>query len=228
MAILDLIPGERRASLIQAMARRRQRDERGAVAILDALTRKPPVSPLAWAELGEGRLALGEPQAALSPLRNAVEARPHDSRTCRTLAAALDALGDQAEADRMRAQLIVAPPDDPALADAVEALRADDPTAAEALLRERVANRPGDVIAMQMLAEVDLRLGRYEEAEILLDGCLELMPGFEAARYAQALTLFRQQKAAAAIGHLQQLLAASPDEPAYRQLLNASKALVSG
>ena len=192
--------------------------------ILDGLSQRPPVSPLVWAELGEASLALGQPQAAVDALCRAAEGRPEAQRTRRTLAAALEELGEKAAADHERAQLITTPADHPVLMEAAEALRADDFAAAERLARAGIASQPDDKAALWLLGEVMLRLGRLEDAESSLDRCLELHPSFEAARHAQALTLFRQGKTAAATGHLQQLLAASPHEPAYLRLLALSRA----
>ena len=45
------------------------------------------------------------------------------------------------------------------------------------------------------VAELDRRLGRYAEAEALLEHCLDLAPGFDAARHNLVIVLHRQQKA---------------------------------
>jgi Flp pilus assembly protein TadD len=79
---------------------------------------------------------------------------------------------------------------------------------------------------MRILAEAGTRMGRDGDVEALLDRCLELAPTFEAARYNQAVVLFRQQKGAAAIGHLRQLLAIEPGSPRYRSLLASCLNLV--
>ena len=47
-----------------------------------------------------------------------------------------------------------------------------------------------------MLAEVAARLGRYADAEALLERCLELAPGFLPARANYAIVLHRQGKSA--------------------------------
>ncbi len=79
-----------------------------------------------------------------------------------------------------------------------------------------------------MLAETGTRLGRYADAETLLEQCLELAPSFDGARHNLAIVYYRQQKGAAALPHLERLLAADPREPAYRNLLAASLGLVGG
>ena len=53
-----------------------------------------------------------------------------------------------------------------------------------------------------MLAEVAARLRRYADSEALLERCLSLAPGFEAARHHYAIVLYRQQKIAQALGEV--------------------------
>jgi cytochrome c-type biogenesis protein CcmH/NrfG len=57
----------------------------------------------------------------------------------------------------------------------------------EHLLRPYLREKPTDVAAIRMLAEVGARLGRFEDAEKLLRRCLELAPSFHAARHNYAI-----------------------------------------
>ena len=69
-----------------------------------------------------------------------------------------------------------------------------------------------------MLAEVAARLGRDEDAEALLARCLELAPGFHAARHHHALVLNRCNRHAEALAQADALLAAQPGNASYRNL----------
>ena len=104
---------------------------------------------------------------------------------------------------------------DPVLVEAALALQNDSLAIAERLLRRRLFDRPLDVAAIRMLAEVAGRLGRYAQAETLLRRALELAPGFEAARANYATVLHRQSKFAAALVEADRLLAERPDDPAH-------------
>jgi tetratricopeptide (TPR) repeat protein len=77
---------------------------------------------------------------------------------------------------------------------------------------------PTDVAAIRMLAEVAARLGRDEDAETLLARCLELAPGFRAARHNHALVLNRCNRHAEALQEADALLAAEPANASYRNL----------
>ena len=89
---------------------------------------------------------------------------------------------------------------------------------AEALLREHLKERPLDVAAIRMLAEVAARLERYGDSEKLLLRCLELAPGFAPARRNLATVLHRQYKDVAALAEAERLLARDPRDPVARNL----------
>jgi tetratricopeptide (TPR) repeat protein len=69
-----------------------------------------------------------------------------------------------------------------------------------------------------MLAEVAGRLQRFGEAQRLLEQCLTLAPGFDAARHNYVTVLNRQGKPAEALPHVERLLAKEPRNPGYRNL----------
>ena len=89
---------------------------------------------------------------------------------------------------------------------------------AEPLLREHLQQFPTDVAAIRMLAEVAARIGRYADAENLLARCLELAPGFKAARHNYAVVLHRHNRPVEALAQLDQVLADEPRSPSFRNL----------
>src|SRR5215475_3802368 len=101
---------------------------------------------------------------------------------------------------------------------AAAALHANDIPNAEARLRQQLKQAPTDVVAIRMLAELALRIDRAEDAERLLERCLELAPGFREARYNHAVALHRLNRPAEAIAALDALLRDAPADPAYRNL----------
>jgi predicted Zn-dependent protease len=224
--ILALVPGEPRARLVIGMARRRLGDLAGARETLGPLAGEQPRSAQIAYELGESLLASRDLPAAVASLRRATSLKRDLAPAWRALADAFAAGGEAEAADRAYAEMIRASVNEPTLIKAAGALCDDRIAVAETLLRDHLKANPTDVAAMRMLAEAGTRLGRYGDVEALLDRCLELAPGFEAARFNQALVLFRQQKGGPAIGHLRQLLAVSPNDPRYRNLMAASLGLV--
>jgi Tfp pilus assembly protein PilF len=108
--------------------------------------------------------------------------------------------------------------DDPRLRRAAVAMNRNDIPQAEQLLKAHLHDRPTDVPAIRMLAEVAMRVGRDEEARNLLERALELAPGFRPARYQLAILLHRRNEPSQALAEVERLLAAEPRNPAYRNL----------
>jgi tetratricopeptide (TPR) repeat protein len=134
------------------------------------------------------------------------------------LAESLHARGDIAGADRAYARHLREAAHDPSLMRAALAMGENRIPEAEALLRAHLAQKPNDVAALRMLAEVAARIARDEDAVRLLARCLELAPGFIAARQQYALMLNRAEKPAEALEQVEKLLALDGRNPAFRNL----------
>ena len=100
---------------------------------------------------------------------------------------------------------------DPRLVRAAIALTENRLDESEPLLRAYLKERPTDVAAIRMLAEIAARIGRLKDAEKLLRRALELSPGFNAARNNLAAVLYRQNRAEDAVTELDGLLTLDPD-----------------
>ena len=95
----------------------------------------------------------------------------------------------------------------PRLIEAALALADNRLPEAEPLLRKHLKERPFDVAAIRMLAELAGRIGRYKDAETLLRRALELSPAFTAARANLAIVLHRLNRPAEAIAELETVMA---------------------
>lgn len=224
--ILRLAPGDPRARLILGSALRRTGDFAAAGAVLSPLAAAFPRAALTQYELGLVLSAKGEAAAGLAALRQAVALNRELPEAWRALGERLFADGDLAGADRAFAEHARAAVTDPALKPAAEAIFAGRLDEAEARLRGQIQVRPDDAAALKMLGELFGAQGRYADAEIVLARAVELAPDLDGARFAYAEALFRQQKAAEALPHVNQLLALDPADPAYRNLQAACLGLV--
>jgi tetratricopeptide (TPR) repeat protein len=216
--ILKVAPNHPPAMLLSASARRLSGDPAAALLVLEPLCAQQPNWAAAHYEHG---LALGDsqqPAAALSALRRAVQLKPGMPDAWRAIGDHLTAAGDTSGADAAYAQHIKASTRDPKLLAAASALVEGRISQAETRLRAHLKERPTDVVAIRMLAEVAARLGRNASAETLLERCLELAPSFDPARHQYAIVLQRQNKSAAALQQLDRLERTDPHNSTYRNL----------
>jgi tetratricopeptide (TPR) repeat protein len=110
----------------------------------------------------------------------------------------------------------------PLLLQAAQAMLAKDLPSAERLLRSILYERPNDIAAIRMMAEIAGRLGRYADAEKLLRRAIELAPAFTAARANLATALYRQSRTAEALEILEALLGQEPGNPSFQNLKAAA------
>ncbi len=135
----------------------------------------------------------------------------------RALGDHLTALGDAPGADAAYAQHIRYSTRDPRL---MEAARRSARTASPSprrMLRAHLKQHPTDVAAIRMLAEVAARLGRYADAEVLLERALELAPSFAPARHNYAFVLHRPGKAEQALVEVDRAARARPAQSGLSQ-----------
>ncbi len=148
------------------------------------------------------RLLRDDPALAASQAREVLKASPRNADAYRLLGAALRRTGDDEAAEQAELDAISASVHDPALMRAAEALLDNDLPAVEDILRPRLHEKPTDVAAIRMMAELAARIGRLQDAEHLLRRALVLAPGFAPARSNLATVLYKQNRPAEAIAAL--------------------------
>jgi tetratricopeptide (TPR) repeat protein len=157
-----------------------------------------------------------------------VRAAPGNADAYRLLGQALRATGQDHEAEEAELEAIAASVNDRGLLEAGQALVENRLAVAERILRPHLSEKPTDVAAIRMMAELAGRLGRFRDAENLLRRALELAPAFTAARANLATVLYRQNRPGDAIGVLDSLLGADPDNPAHQNLKAAALGRIGG
>ncbi|MBS0570109.1 MAG: sulfotransferase [Proteobacteria bacterium] len=150
--------------------------------------------------------------------RRAAAADPGRPQIWTQLGDALDAAGDRAGAAAAYLEHVRHAPSDPALMRAAAALHGNDIPVAERLLKAHLKQAPTDVAAIRMLAELAVRIDRCEDAQHLLERCLQLAPDFHEARHHYALVLHRLNEPAAALEQVDRLLRDAPADPGVRNL----------
>jgi tetratricopeptide (TPR) repeat protein len=218
-AILAVSPGDPRALLVLASARRRQGDAAAALTILGPLAKAWPRAAHTRYELGRTFAAQGQTEQAINEFRQAVALNAGLAEAWRALGQLLFEQGDNLGAEAAFAAHDLAMVRDPALKPAAEALYRGRPEEAEQRLRDLLTARPNDAAAFRLMAEALGRLKRHRDAATLLEHALSLEPAHEGARFAYANALYQQQKAPEAAAELEPLLAKHSSEPAYLNLL---------
>jgi tetratricopeptide (TPR) repeat protein len=216
--ILNAMPGHPEAVLLLAAALRRQGRAEAGLEQLEPVIRAHPNWPLVHLEAGLAFADLQIGRAAIAALSKAVALDGRLSVAWDALTDQLALAGDEAGAQRARAEQIKASVSDPELMQAASALIANDLPVVERILKPYLTRHPTHVAAIRMLAEVAARLGRNEDAQGLLERCLELAPGFAEARYNHATVLYRLTRAEEALAELDILMAANPRHAGYRNL----------
>jgi tetratricopeptide (TPR) repeat protein len=188
------------------------------------ILRAIPDQPDALLLRGRALAALERHDDAIAIFRRAAERNLNSADAWRLLGDQLVLSGDGKGADTAYARQIKASVHDPRLRRAATALCDNDIPVAETLLREHLKEKPTDVAAIRMLAEVAGRLGRNADARALLERAVDLAPGFAPARFNLATVLYRQSNFVEAVDMLDRLLDDEPANPAYRNLKGAALA----
>jgi predicted Zn-dependent protease len=189
-----------------------------AIELLAPLARSQAEMPRVHYEYAMALARTGHVEEAIETLQCAIALNPALPQVWLALADLQRAVGMQKDADAAYAGYIRYSVRDPNLLHAAEALNANRLPEAEGLLRAWLKQHPTDVVAMRMLGELAVRVGRNAEALRLFERCLELAPGFREARQHFAVVLHREQQSPRALEQLELLLREDPANAGARTL----------
>ncbi len=210
------VPDDTRFVFMQGAALRRAGDLETAVELLNQTVAAAPKLAAAHLELGLAFLSLVRLRDAREALEQAVAVQADLQPAWRALYDVRAAEGDDAgAADAFRRALGASEPD-PVLQKALDLFKVGRYGIAEGICREYLRQRPMDVDAIRLLAEIGIKLGVVDEAVLLLERCLELSPDYHIARSNYATALGRQQRFDEALDQLARLLEVQPFSLAHR------------
>lgn len=204
-ALLTTVPEDRHIRLLLAVAHQHMADFESALAVTQPLTAEFAEWGQAHFEHARALLGSGRQSEALAALQRAVSLQPKLPSAWRLLADQWRASGNLVAANEAYLKHVTHMADEPRLREAAQALSSERYADAERLLRAHLRIVPSDVAALQLLADVMLRLKRDAEAERLLELCLALAPGFVDARVMHARVLHRLNRPAEALAVVRQL-----------------------
>jgi len=213
--VLKLLPHSEPATRILAAALRKQGRAQESVSLLQPLLVRNSDSPSFLSEWGQALAAANRPQDALNVLQRAVKRDPGQADAWRTLGDQHMLAGDEAAAQQAYHQYSRIMVRFPELAEAAELMRIGKLGLAERKVREFLKLHSNDVNGLRLLADIGMKLSRFDDARLLLEQCLELAPDFHLARHNYAVVLTRQNRLEEAYVQVEKLLALEPGNPNF-------------
>jgi len=216
--ILARSPGHPEAKLLFAAACRKLDDPAAAAAALETLADADRDTPFIQLEIGRAYAASARMSSARAAFERAVTLDEGLAEAWRELATMCFAAGDVQAGDVAYAHYSRLTKEPPELKDAIAALADSRLESAEAMLLRRLGQAPNDVEVLRLLADIAVRHEDFTGAEQRLNRCLELAPGYAAARYDLANLMFTQHRYAEALLLVERPLAVEPRNINYLSL----------
>ena len=216
--ILARHPGHDAASLLLSGACRRLGDSSSAVQTMEELSLAQPASAIIQLELGRTYAACGRNREAQSALEHATSLDPGLSEAWRELSEQRRLAGEAAAADRAYLQFRRLTDNPADLAEAYAVFDQGRMEAAESLVRRRLLEGTNEVAAFTLLAAIAARRGDDLSEEASVNQVLTRAPCDNAAREQLVRLLIRQGRTEDALPLIERMLAAEPDNSAYKVL----------
>ncbi|MEX2495765.1 MAG: sulfotransferase [Woeseia sp.] len=200
---------------LQAVAERYLRKPDEALETLARLKALEPRFARAWQEEGHLHRSRGDTAAAVAAYRRAVELYRGLIASWRQLAELLEQHGDragQAVAQAEYRRLEQLPRE---LVTVTSLMQEGKLFQAEQLCREFLQTHPHHIEAMRLLARLGMKLFIYDDAEFLLESCVEFAPDYWLARSDYVEVLHRRQKFEQALEQARILRSRFTGNPAF-------------
>ena len=199
-----------------AVARRNMKDFDGAAASAREVLELRPDYGRAYQELGYCYLAENRPEQAADAFAMAVELNPGLVASWKSLVN-LHARDDRSERSRFaRVQLDYLENLPPELRGVIDLVHEGSLLKAERLCREFLQRNKHHIEAMRLLADIGIRLRIFDDAEFLLESCVELAPQNIGARGDYVKILNRKGKFQQAYEQARYLDEHQPGNPAWK------------
>ena len=205
-----------------AVCQRKLEDYTEALNTLEQLKQLDPHYGRAYQEQGHSLLAQGHPQAAGRAYERAVALNPALFASWRALTQGLAGPEQAALARRHLAWLANLPSE---LVTVHSLIHENRLYQAERICRGFLQSHPHHPEAMRLLAELGVKFQILDDAEFLLESCVEFEPSFQRARLDYVEVLQKRQKFDRAVAQAKILLRSDPDNSGFRiALANAQLA----
>jgi len=217
-ALIDRLPENRDLLLIEATSLRHLTRLSEALAVLERLEKAHPRFSQMHQERGLCHVARKDATQAIDALLRAVNINPALPMSWRMLEGVYRLAGDAHNAATAGAHVATLKLLPPEVVSATSLFSDGDLGPAERIIRAYLLEHGDHPEAMRLLAKIGLAHGVLDDAEVLFEAVLALVPDHRAARYDYAQTLLQRHKYRQAGEQLRQLLQLDPANKDYMSL----------
>jgi tetratricopeptide (TPR) repeat protein len=216
--LLATVPENRDALYVHAHAQRMLGDIPAALETLSRLERLYPRFSRSYQERGFCHIALRQAREAIEAFEHAVSLSPALPVSWSMLENLYGMTGNTAAASRAAAQIARLRELPPEVVTASALFADGELVRAEEIVRGFLLERGHHIEAMRLLAHIAMEQEIYGDAQVLLEGVLELAPDYHAARFDYAQVLSKRQLHSEAEKQVGKLLAVDPGHRGYLTL----------
>ncbi|WP_242183953.1 sulfotransferase [Sphingomonas sp. CARO-RG-8B-R24-01] len=216
--LLADFPDNRDLLLLAASSQRHLGQIEASLATLDRLAERHPAFSLLHQERGLCHVARKDAPAAIDALLAAVNANPALPMSWKMLAGVFRLVGDTEQAATATAHVEALHALPPPIVTATALYADGDLAPAESLIRAFLLGYGDHPEAMRLLAKIGMARNVYDDAELLLEAVVAMLPEHRAARFEYAQCLAWRHKYVAARAEIARLRAVDPGHFDYRTL----------
>ena len=217
-ALLATVPENRDVLYLRALAQRMLGASLAALATLEALERLHPSFSLLFQERGQCYVALRQAPQAIEAFLRAVHINPALPISWSLLGGLYRMSGQTANAAEAAAHVATLKKLPTEVVTATALFSDGDLAEAEQLIRGFLVKHGHHVEAMRLLARIGIERDVLDDAQLLLEGVLDLAPDYDAARFDYAQVLVKRHAYQQAQQQAQKLLDADSTNRNYRTL----------
>jgi tetratricopeptide (TPR) repeat protein len=217
-AELVSVPENRDLLYLRALSQRMLGQINPALATLDRLEQLHPRFSRLHQERGQCYVALKQAQQAIDAFTRAVQKNPALVVSWTMLEGLFRMTRQAKPAADAAAQIALLKTQPPDVVTATVLFSDGDLAEAESLIRNFLIQHGHQVEAMRLLARIGIERDVLDDAQLLLEGVLDLKPEYHAARYDYAQVLSKRHLHEPALEQLDKLLAVDPTNRNYRTL----------
>ncbi len=217
-ALLMNVPENRDVLLLRALAQRQLRDVPAALVTLGTLESLYPRFSRLYQERGQCFVALRQAPEAIDAFQRGVNINPALPVSWSMLEGLYRIAGQPQEAATAADHVATLKKLPPEVVTATALFSDGEFAEAEVLVRAFLQSHGHHVEAMRLLARLGIERDALDDAQLLLEGVLDVAPDYRAARFEYAQVLSKRQLHQQAQVEVEQLLAAEPANRNYRTL----------